>query len=73
MNSKSDETKLCYSVREMAKILGIGMNKAYNLANKAGFPAIRLEGRIVIPVQALADWLNQQAGMMEQGGLHNGI
>lgn len=56
------DSKLCYSVQEMASVLGIGRNKAYELVNQKGFPALKLDGRIIIPVDALNRWLNQQAG-----------
>ncbi len=61
MNIKA-ENKMCYSVQEMAAVLGIGKNKAYNLLNRADFPAVKLDGRHIIPVDALRRWLNEQAG-----------
>ncbi len=60
MNIKA-ENKMCYSVQEMAAVLGIGKNKAYNLINRADFPAVKLDGRYIIPVDALRRWLNEQA------------
>ncbi len=62
MKSVTFEGRLCYTVTEMARALGIGRNKAYDLANQQGFPAVRLDGRIIIPADALARWLNEQAG-----------
>ena len=60
MNIQTDR-KLCVSVPEMAKMLGIGKNKAYELAGQDGFPAVRLDGRIIIPLDGLNRWLNEQA------------
>ena len=60
--------KLTYSVKEMATALGVGMNVAYDLANREDFPSIRLGGRngrgarIRIPVQGLHEWLERQTG-----------
>ena len=54
--------KLAYSVPEMAKMLGISRNGAYNLVKSAGFPAIALGRRVLIPVDALQSWLNRKAG-----------
>lgn len=55
--------RLTYTVREAAKVLGVGMNTAYELVNRPDFPAIRLsERRIVVPVDGLKVWLDQQAG-----------
>ena len=52
--------KLTISVSEMQKALGIGRNTAYELVNRADFPAVRLGKRIVIPVEALNAWLEKQ-------------
>ena len=54
--------KLTYSVPEMAKVLSIGKNTAYELVAQRGFPAIRIgDRRIVVPVDGLKVWLEQQA------------
>ncbi len=45
------------SVPEMAKVLGIGQNRAYDWAHMDGFPAIRSEGTIRVFKNALEDWL----------------
>lgn len=49
--------KLVYSVLEMQKALGIGRNAAYQLVNRADFPTAHVGKRIVIPVDALNEWL----------------
>ena len=54
--------KLAYTVPELAKALGIGRNVAYELVQRADFPAVRLsERRIVVPVDGLKIWLEQQS------------
>lgn len=53
--------KYCMDVPEMGSLLGISRAQAYNLANSEGFPAIRIGKRIVIPVDALKRWINEQA------------
>jgi predicted DNA-binding transcriptional regulator AlpA len=63
--------KLAYSVPEMAKALGLGLNIAYDLCNRDDFPAIRIgERRIIIPVDKLRIWLEIQAG---KGGWSNNV
>ena len=57
--------KLTYTVPEMAQALGLGRNTAYDLVNRADFPAIRVGGKILVPIEALNNWLNRQAS---QGG-----
>ena len=57
--------KLTYTVPEMAQALGLGRNTAYDLVNRADFPAIRVGGKILVPIEALNKWLNREAS---QGG-----
>ena len=55
--------KLTYTVAELAEVLGIGKNAAYDLVASKGFPAIRInERRIIIPREGLYVWLMGQAG-----------
>lgn len=54
--------KLTISVDEMASMLGISRPVAYELTKREGFPAVRIsERRIIVPVEALKKWLNEQA------------
>lgn len=57
--------KTCMSVVEVASMLGIGRNAAYQLVNRKGFPALRVGNRWVIPVAALERWLEAQAQSRE--------
>ena len=51
-------------VHGLARYLGIGINGAYALARRPDFPAIRIsERRIIIPVDVLDRWLEEQAGV----------
>lgn len=51
----------CISVSEMGRQLCISRAAAYNLANSAGFyPAFRIGQRILIRVEALERWLDEQ-------------
>jgi len=53
--------KMCISVQEMAKILGIGTTSAYKLVNEKDFyPAKRVCGRIVIHYDLLQKWIKEQ-------------
>ncbi len=57
--------RLALKPAEVGQLLGIGRNRAYELCHRAGFPAIRVgENSIIVPVDALRRWLDQQA----QGG-----
>jgi excisionase family DNA binding protein len=50
-----------YSVEEVAKLLGIGRNSAYEAARRGDFPTIKVGGRIVVPKSALDRMLNGEA------------
>ena len=50
--------KLTYTVSEMAKVLNIGKNKAYELVKTEGFPVIYIGSSIRIPIEALKKRLN---------------
>lgn len=53
--------KLTYNVPEVATVLGIGRNAAYELVQREDFPAVRLgERRVVVPKKQLEAWLEKQ-------------
>lgn len=52
----------CITIPEMGKRLHLSRSAAYNLANAQGFyPAFRFGKRILIRVEALQRWLNEQS------------
>ena len=53
--------RLTYTVPEVARLLGINVITAYELARQEGFPAIRIGRRIVIPKTAFERWLDLQS------------
>jgi len=53
--------KLAYSVHELAELLSIGRNAAYELIKTEGFPAIPIGRRVIIPAAPLEAWLERQA------------
>ena len=58
-----EKEKMTITVEEMATELGISRPVAQELVKRAGFPAIRVSPRrIIIPVEALRNWLNKNAG-----------
>lgn len=60
-----EQDKLCYSVPELAKVLGISRPKAYELVKRDGFPSITVGRRIIIPTRALERWLDEMSGEYE--------
>lgn len=58
----SSQQKLCVSIPEMAKLLGISRSAAYTLSHAEGFPVVHFGAkRKVIPVKQLEAWLDAQA------------
>ena len=53
--------RLTYTVDELAQVMQIGRNVAYELCHRQGFPAIRIGKRYVIPIAGLHKWLEEQA------------
>ena len=51
------EKMVIKGVRELAKSLDIGVNHALELTRRADFPSARLGKIIVVPVEALNEWL----------------
>ena len=57
----SDVRRQTYTVAEVAKILGIGRNTAYEVCRSGEIPTIRIGGRILIPCAALHELLDGAA------------
>lgn len=57
--------KLTLTVADLQQALGIGRRHAYELANRADFPSIRVGKRILIPRDAFLRWLEKQTGQVE--------
>jgi excisionase family DNA binding protein len=45
------------TVEDVAARLRIGRTKAYELCNRQGFPALRVDGQIRVPEDSLRDWV----------------
>jgi excisionase family DNA binding protein len=54
--------KLAYSVEELAEVIGVGKNCAYDLCKREDFPVIRIgDRRLIIPADGLRAWLENQS------------
>jgi excisionase family DNA binding protein len=47
------DSRVTISVKEAAKLLGIGRNQAYEAAKRGEIPVIRIGKRVLVPVAAL--------------------
>ncbi len=53
--------KLTYNSREAAAALGVSLPTFYELANREGFPVVRVGRRVLVPVDDLRAWLSKEA------------
>ena len=51
------------TVKEMARILGIGRRKAYELINEPGFPRVKLGSSYKVYREGLRSYIEKQIGM----------
>lgn len=59
MEEKQTIDKLAYSVREAAEALGVSSAFLYRYIDAhMDFPHRRMDGRIIIPVKRLTDYIN---------------
>ncbi len=57
-----DLERATYSVEEAAKILGVGRQVAYSGVRNGSIPAIRVQGRWLVPKRALERFLEAKQG-----------
>lgn len=53
-----EDIPVTFGVPELAKILGISRNKAYELVNRPGFPKFRMGRRVIISKRHFSDWMD---------------
>ena len=57
--TKNNEDRLCLSIPETARMLGISRGLAYELARSGQIPVLRLGKRLLVPKVALERLLSQ--------------
>lgn len=62
---QGEHKRLTLTVPEVAQMLGIGRNTAYELARAGRLPVVRLGKRFLVPVAALERWLEERAQPVE--------
>jgi DNA binding domain, excisionase family len=58
---ENQHKKFCINVEEMGKRMGVSRCRAYELVKVEGFPRVQFGKRILVPVDALQRWLEEQA------------
>jgi excisionase family DNA binding protein len=54
--------KLIYTTAEVSQLLGIGLNKVYELLNQNILPHVKVGRKYLIPKQGLEKWLSSSIG-----------
>jgi len=57
MTSEQSQMKLVYTVNEVAEVLRIGRNLAYEMVRTGDIPSIRMGKRILVPGDGLKEML----------------
>ncbi|MBR5222032.1 MAG: helix-turn-helix domain-containing protein [Clostridia bacterium] len=57
-----DDLPLMLDAKVLSNVLGISRSSAYELLKKEGFPALRIEGRVVVPRDKFIEWVEQNTG-----------
>lgn len=58
------ENRITISPKEAATMMGISMPTIYELVHRSDFPSIRVGKKILINMEGLKNWINEQSGMV---------
>ncbi len=62
--SLADE-KLLFSVREVARVLGVCERTVWTMIKENGLPIVRLRGSVRIPKERLLQWIDQHTSALK--------
>ena len=57
-----EDLPLMLKATDLEHALGISRSSAYELMRKDGFPALWIEGRVVVPRDKFIEWVEQNTG-----------
>ena len=57
-----EDLPLMLNAETVGNALGISRSSAYELMKKEGFPALGIEGRVVVPRDKFIEWVEQHTG-----------
>lgn len=57
-----EDLPLMLNAETVGNALGISRSSAYELMRKEGFPALWIEGRVVVPRYKFIEWVEQNTG-----------
>lgn len=67
MYKNIDELPITFGPVELATILGISRNKAYELANRTDFPKFRVGRKIIISKKHFVEWMDTHFSDTNEG------
>lgn len=62
MEKTKNVSKVLVSAKEAAAMIGVSLPTFYQLAHSENFPSLRVGKRILINVEGLQRWANEQCG-----------
>ena len=62
MEKTKNVSKVLVSAKEAAAMIGVSLRTFYQLAHSENFPSLRVGKRILINVEGLQRWANEQCG-----------
>ena len=61
-NGMDNSNIVMYNIDDIQRIFGIGRTRAYQLVSLSGFPALRLNKKVLIPKEKLDEWIRKNCG-----------
>ena len=56
------ELPLFLNAETVAKVLGVSISSGYELMHEAGFPALRVGNRLMVPKEKFIRWVDERTG-----------
>ncbi len=57
-----DALPLFLNAETVAKALGVSISSGYELMHEAGFPALRIGNRLMVPKEKFIQWVDERTG-----------
>ena len=57
-----NQLPVMYDVNDIQSIFKIGRSKAYQLLSSSGFPAIKLNKKLLVEKRKLEEWISKNSG-----------
>ncbi len=62
MYTSYDSLPLFLNAETVAKVLGVSISSGYELMHEAGFPALRIGNRLMVPKEKFIKWVDERTG-----------